>query len=107
LWVFAVQKLDLSLLNGVTAVHVKVLIRAGGSEVVGGEVGRPILFLDGKGEKQTVVGVTPVQNVLSRGPGEQQEPIHVTPLKIGFVVDKYSSVRSLPLHFLTTHPIPL
>jgi hypothetical protein len=44
-------------------------------------VGRPISSLDAKDENKTVVGVTPAQNVPSRGPGKQQEPIHVLPLK--------------------------
>jgi hypothetical protein len=65
-------------------------------------VGRPMSFFGGKDEKQTVVGVTPVQHVLSRGPREQQKPIH-TPLKIGSVVD----TPLPPFHFLTTHPFPL
>jgi hypothetical protein len=61
------------------------------------------LFFDGKDKKQTVVGVTPVQNVLSRGLGEQQEPIHVLPLKsaswwILLCSSPSSSSFSLPHH---------
>ncbi|KIJ99261.1 hypothetical protein K443DRAFT_102558, partial [Laccaria amethystina LaAM-08-1] len=86
LLVIAVWKLDMSLLNGITAVHVAVLMRrrvmgGGSGEVVGGEAGRPTSFFDGKDEKETVVGVTPVQDAPSRGLEEQQEPIHVLPLK--------------------------
>jgi hypothetical protein len=60
LLVIAVWKLDMSLLNGITAVHVAVLMRrrvmgGGSGEVVGGEAGRPISFFDGKDEKETVV----------------------------------------------------
>lgn len=83
LLVIAVWKLDVSLLNGVTAVHVAILMRRrlGSGEVVGNvnvEVGRPISFSDGKDEKETVVGVTPVQNLHSE---ERQQPIHALPLK--------------------------
>jgi hypothetical protein len=86
LLVIAVWKLDMSLLNGITAVHVAILMRrrvmgGGSGEVVGGEVGRPTSSFDGKDEKETVVGVTPVQDTPSRGLEEQQQPIHVLPLK--------------------------
>ena len=83
LLVIAVWKLDVSLMNGVTAVHVAILMRRrlggwSGEVVESVEVGRPISSFDGKDEKETVVGVTPVQSLPS---GERQEPIHALPLK--------------------------
>ena len=85
LLVIAVWKLDVSLMNGVTAVHVAILMRRrlggwSGEVVESVEVGRPISSFDGKDEKETV-GVTPVQSTPSSGSGEQQEPIHALPLK--------------------------
>ena len=48
----------------------------GGSWECGG--GETTSFFDRKDEKETVVGVMPVQNLPL---GERQEPIHVLPLK--------------------------
>lgn len=79
-----------------------------GGEVVGGEMRRPILFSDGKDEKQMVVGVTPVQTSPSRGPGEQQEPILVLPLDLAswwILLCSYPSSSSSPLtHSLADNP---
>jgi hypothetical protein len=114
LLVIAVWKLDVSLLNEVAAVHVAILMRrrveGGSGEVVGGELGRPISLFDGKDEKQTVVGVMPV-NIPSSGPGEQQEPIHVLPSKSALwwilLCSSTSTFSfSLPHHPMTPADIP-
>ena len=101
----AVWKLDVSLLNGVTAVHVAILMRRlewGGCWECGG--GGSMSFFDRKDEKETVVGVTPFRIYLS---GEQPRTHSRTPLQIRFIVDRplFDPFPFLLLYFLTTHPI--